>query len=376
MNPGIAAIGVVLAVLIAGNAVAQERWTHPDAKPLECTKNGPFVQMDDGALLVVEKNVLRTSTDGGKTWSAPGAVIDEGMNIGHIGHVGQMVRTREGAYVILYLDFTKYNFTWDEEAKRPKDDCTLELWAIRSEDGGKTWTDKQQLFGGYNADFMGFIQTSKGRLVATVEHLDPEAGRWFVASFSSDNQGKTWRRSNWIDLGGRGHHDGAVEPMLTELADGRLLMLIRTGLGQFWKAYSDDGGLYWRSIEPSGIDASSAPGWLLRLKSGRLALVWNRLNSERKGEWPKGAANSQAFEMPASWHREELSIAFSEDSGETWTKPVVLAYEDGGQLAYPYLMERSPGELWVFTRYTWHTGGKAAPPVSVMIKEEDFVKGK
>ena len=94
------------------------------------------------------------------------------------------------------------------------------------------------------------------------------------------DDGKTWKRSNLIDLGGHGHHDGATEPMVAELSDGRLLMLMRTSLDRFWQAFSDDGGRYWRTIQPSSIDASSSPGHLVRLSSGRLVLLWNRLNPE------------------------------------------------------------------------------------------------
>jgi len=162
--------------------------------------------------------------------------------------------------------------------------------------------------------------------------------------------------------------------MVGELSDGRLMMLIRTTLGQHWRAYSDDHGRYWRVIEPSGIDASSAPGWLLRLKSGRLALVWNRSKPEGAEDWPKTTSSGPSSEFPASWYREELSLVFSEDDGDTWTKPVVLARQPGGQFAYPYLMERTPGELWVFTRYTWLKGGKAAPPLAVSVKEHDLLK--
>lgn len=191
-----------------------------------------------------------------------------------------------------------------------------------------------------------------------------------MCSLVSDDDGKTWRRGNWIDLGGRGHHDGAVEPMVVEMKDGRLMMLIRTNLDRFWRAYSDD-GLYWRKIEPTDIEASSAPGWLTRLKSGRLVLVWNRLNSERKGEWKK-SVNPSASETPASWHREELSLAFSDNDGTTWTKPQVVAFHDGGQLAYPYVIERSAGEVWVFTRYTFDEHGKSAPFLSLSLSESDF----
>ena len=54
--------------------------------------------------------------------------------------------------------------------------------------------------------------------------------------------------------------------------------------------------------------------------------------------------------------------------------PVVLMREPNGQLAYPYVLERAPGELWVTTRYTFLTGGKPAPPVKVRLFEKDFVK--
>ena len=126
-------------------------------------------------------------------------------------------------------------------------------------------------------------------------------------------------------------------------------------------------------IKPSGIDASSAPGWVERLKSGRLVFVWNRSKLEG-AEKTTSFWSGQAHEVPAPGHREELSIAFSEDDGQSWTAPVVLMRVPNGQLAYPYVLERTPGELWVMTRYTFLEGGKPAPPVKVRILEKDFVK--
>jgi sialidase-1 len=350
------------------------RWIHPLCQPLDITKNGPFVQLDNGELMVVDGKVLKTSTDGGKNWAPAGGEIASGMKLGHVGHVGLLLRTRDRAIVIVYLDFDDYKFAWDNAKGGPKPECKLELWVIRSADGGKTWSDKQRLQGGYNADFMGLIQTRRGWLVATVEHLDPELKRWVACSFVSKDDGKSWKRSNLIDLGGHGHHDGAVEPTVVELKDGRLMMLIRTSLDQFWKAISDDGGQYWRTIKPSGIDASSAPGWLLRLKSGRIALVWNRSKAEGAEQARKNNSPGPAFEYPASWYREELSIAFSQDQGETWTRPIVIAREPGGQLAYPCMIEREPGVLWIFTRYTWLPGGKAAPFLAVSVKEAELLE--
>jgi len=120
-----------------------------------------------------------------------------------------------------------------------------------------------------------------------------------------------------------------------ELSDGRLLMMIRTHWGRFWEAFSDDGGLSWRTIRPSQIESTSAPGFLLRLRSGRLALVSN----DRAG-------------------RANLLLALSEDDGKTWTKPVVLARQKDGQLSYPYCLERRPGELWVIAGFAFkHDSG-------------------
>ena len=41
----------------------------------------------------------------------------------------------------------------------------------------------------------------------------------------------------------------------------------------------------------------------------------------------------------------------SEDDGKSWTKPVVIARVKRGGLAYPYLFEAHPGELWITTMY-------------------------
>lgn len=367
-------------VVASGGASGEERWTHPLCKPLAVVKNGPFVELGDGSLMTVDNDGARISKDDGATWSDPQPVYS-GVKMGHVGHVGQILRTRDDALVVVYLDFNTRRWDWDDAkgAPRTPDACRLEVWAIRSTDGGRTWVDQQRLLDGYNADFTGFLQTRSGRIVVTLEHLVADPAHWAVCSFVSDDDGKTWQRSNWIDLGGHGHHDGATEPTAVELSDGRLLMLIRTSLDRFWEAYSYDQGRYWRVIQPSPIDASSAPGHLIRLRSGRLALAWNRLGPQ--GQTPsleksltKTPKPSPASEVPASWHREELSLAFSEDDGTSWTKPIAIAREKGGQVAYPYLFERRPGELWVFTRYTWDRKGKAAPPVSVRVDEEEFLR--
>ncbi len=319
-------------------------WVHRLCRPLQTERKGPFVPLADGSLLTVDAAGLSISHDDGATWAQtiPAAHGQDPTEPAACA----MVETPSGTLVMAYLDFKVRRWGWDSKRNEPEPDCCLELHCIRSRDGGRSWSDRQCLLDGYNANFFGFIRTRGGRLVLVAEHLVTEPARWVVCSFVSDDEGVSWRRSNLIDLGGHGHHDGAAEPTVAELSDGRLLMLIRTNLGLFWQAFSDDGGRYWRTLGPSGIEASSAPGQLLRCRSGRLVLVWNQRDSE-DWTWPLGEPIAQCSEVPSSWHREELSIATSDDDGRTWSRPLVIARLRGGQLSYPHLIERREGELWV-----------------------------
>lgn len=346
------------------------RWVHNLAEKLEIDRNGPFIALPDGKLLTVDAEGLKISEDDGKTWSEP-TFICKGLNPREPASY-YLLRTRNNILVLVYLNFSDWRFDWDAETKEPREGCKLEVWSIRSLDGGKTWVDNQRVVEGYNTNFFAFIETSKGRLLFAVDHLVSSPGRFVVFSLYSDDEGKTWKRSNIIDLGGHGHHDGALEPTLAELSDGRILMLIRTNLDRFWQAISEDGGRYWRLIMPSQIDASSAPGYLLRLQSGRLVLVWNRVKPE-EGEYQRPCM-PQHCEVLASWFREELSIAFSEDDGRTWTRPVVLARQKGGQLSYPFVFERRPGEIWISAGFAFKKGWEDPLPLRIKIKEEEFVR--
>lgn len=370
-------------VLICAGAAAAEdsgRWTHPLCQPLTASRHGPFLTRPDGGLLTVDAQGLRTSQDEGASWSPATPVCPGVPPTEPAAHY--LVRTRSGTLAMLYLDMADWKFAWDDAVGEPKEGCRLELWAVRSEDGGKTWIDRQRVLDGYNANFFGFIETRSGRLVASVEHLVTNPAHWVALSLVSDDAGRTWKRSNLIDLGGHGHHDGATEPTLAELSDGRLLMLIRTGLDRFWQAFSEDGGRYWRTILPTQIDASSAPGHLLRLQSGRLILAWNRVKAADSDPTKPRCRSLAAIEMkptpaseaPASWYREELSLALSEDDGQTWTPPLVIARQKGGQLSYPYLFERRPGELWLLAGFAFRTGWKEPLPLRVKLNEAELLR--
>jgi sialidase-1 len=324
-----------------------------------------LVALRDGSLLTVHGDATTTTRDEGRTWSPPRKIYD-GPGPGVPSDACALLKTKAGALLMVYMDLVTMKWDWDTAKNEAAKDVRLDVWAIRSLDEGKTWIDRQKILDGYCGALIGMIQTSGGQIVAPMEFLSTRNRHCSITCVSADD-GKTWRQGNVIDLGGRGDHDGATEPTVAELSNGRLLMFVRTNLDRFWEAYSDDQGRYWRELRPSAIDASSAPGYLIRLASGRLALAWNRLYPEGKQTATRvGGPGSRTAETPGSWHREELSLAFSADDDKTWTKPVVIARVPGGGLSYPFLFERKPGELWVITRFD--------SKVCLKLNEADFVR--
>ncbi len=346
------------------------RWIHPKCELLPHQMSGPFVTLDDGTLLAVEGNKVMISVDDGATWTARNTLYDgEGPGVPDGGESPKnrspLIRTRAGTLIMVYTDMATRVWEWDEETREPTPGTHSEIWTIRSIDDGWSWDHRQQINTGIVC-VTGIIQRVSGEVVVPCQPYIRDPWRWVTQAAVTDDEGASWRLGNIIDLGGHGNHDGAIEAAIVELKDGRVLMLLRTNLDEFWAAHSDD-GRYFRELGPSGIDASAAPGYLLRLDSGRIALVWNRYAYEDGTVPPMWGGDAQWSERPASSQRQELSIAFSEDECETWTEPVVIARVMDGAVAYPNVWERRPGELWITS------GFRPRPALCFGLNEEDFV---
>jgi sialidase-1 len=313
---------------------------------------GPFVRLGDGRLLTVKEDAAITSADGGKTWAESHAIAsaqDPYQKALKISPECALCRLRDGVIVLGFMNINEIVFEWNKAKGDTEPGARLPTYAVRSLDGGKTWRDLQMLHEDYTGAIRDMIQTSNGTVVLTSMQLKHDPGRHTVVTYASKDSGKTWVRSNIIDLGGAGHHGGAIEATIVQLKDGRLWMLIRTNWGRFWEAFSEDDGLSWRTIQPSPIEASSAPGMVKRLRSGKLVLFWNRPLPEGSSTYPLTGGDNQWSDTPVSNHRSELSMAFSGNEGKSWTKPVVVARQPGKWLAYPYFFEFEPGIFWLTT---------------------------
>jgi sialidase-1 len=344
-------------------------WIHPKAEDMPGIPSGPFIKLGDGSIMTVERNMSLISKDNGKTWNKYPIFQDSASFNIRVERV--LFRTKGGVIILAFAnDRERANWAWqDDLADSPG--AMLPTYVVRSLDDGKTWQDLQKLHDEWTGANRDIIETKKGNIVFTSMLLRHNPGHHTVITYTSMTNGKTWLRSNVIDLGGVGHHSGVTESTIEQLNDGRLYMLLRTNWGVFWETYSENEGLEWKLFKPTKIDASSAPGMLKRLASGRLILIWNRNSLEGEPPAPLRPGDGISSEVFSSGNRKELSIMFSEDDGKTWTTPVVVArvveQSKIPRLSYPRFFEHNPGEIWITTTYSGFAGVQA-----LRIYEKDF----
>ena len=334
---------------------------HPRAT--DCTHDAPheavlgsgLAKLDDNAIMHVYSAPLsyysppgstyiayRTTRDGGRTWSAEQKIVSHAdCQASH----PSVFCAHDGAIHVVYLAFQ----SWGWQDGNPTEKCHSDVWVIQSRDRGQTWINRQRVFEGYSGATNGGCETREGGLVFAFSHYVSNPGRLASRAVVSRDGGRTWQQSKPLDIGGAGHHDGALEPAVIGLKDGRVWMLIRTTRGQFWESFSTDGGLHWSKPGPTTIPATSAPGHLARLADGRLALAWN----------------------PASCGRSELHLAISPDEGRTWGPSVAIARGRG--VAYPSVLEASPGSFWIGYHDVHTPRGWNAPHARLLrISERDL----
>jgi hypothetical protein len=309
---------------------------HPKAERLDQLKMGPYVRLNDGAILTVDGNRACRSEDNGTTWTATPIFAEPDSFT--IRPERALLQTGSGAVLLIFLNDAEKLYKWDKQRNMPLPGMRLPTYCVRSDDNGKTWQQPHKLYDGWCGAIRDLIETSAGTIVIPGQELLMDKGRHATRPYTSKDDGRTWNYADILDIPGQGDHAGAVEGTLEELRDGRIWLLLRSSHGYFYESFSADGGFTWSPIQPSGIAASGAPGLLTRLSDGSLILVWNRACLD-------GTETRQ--------HRTELSVAFSDNDGKDWTRPVVLATNPDGninnanRIAYPYVFEVQPGYLWI-----------------------------
>jgi sialidase-1 len=274
---------------------------------------GSLIALRDGSLLYATTEfadgradhsgatiVGRTSSDGGRTWSAQRTLQE---NIGRQNvmsvtlrrlpaGVGQPLQPEAPPLGMFFL------------IKNSASDLKVALRI--SHDEGRSFAEPIIVTSGdgyhvMNNDRVAVL--SSGRLVCPVSWCADvsQQGHFVCRCFLSDDGGRTWRaNADQVDQPKR----GAMEPEVIELAGGRLLMIIRTQLGHIATSHSTDGGDHWSAPSKLSLKAPEAPATIRTIPAtGDLLLIWNNT-------YQAGASHGG--------RRTPLTAAISGDNGQTW----------------------------------------------------------
>ena len=202
-------------------------------------------------------------------------------------------------------------------------------WMVRSKDGGKTWSRREQLPDTIYGPIKNKPVVHEGRIISPTSD---ERNGWKLYFELSDDMGKTWRRTAFVEA-----DEGvkAIQPTILILPDGRLEALCRTRSRQIGVTFSNDNGETWSKLtlidtpnNNSGIDA-------VNLKDGGYALICN--------DWPIEPTKEKGARTP-------LSVLRSDD-GLHWQHWITLEDSPILQYSYPSIIQSRDGHLHMV--YTW-----------------------
>ena len=311
----------------------------------ECGHESTFVELDDGRVMHHAGYWNSYSEDGGVTWAPlTGRVKDvDGSDVG--GAECSLVRlsSKRSIGLAARLRDEPADATWPT----PPRGHQFKFW--RSDDNGRTWQPPVRMTapGTNTAGYQDtFLRTESGRIVLPVFHslgqptnpqdgtmplrcpgqprpsiagklvnnkFLPTAGHFFDARFScvyflfSDDDGRTWRRNEDGELvpllDWNAEYSYCNETSVTEVAPGRLLAMMRNGLGRLLQAWSNDNGQTWTRPQPTCLAADTTPAQIRTLPNGHLLCVWNQ-----HGE----------VEIKQGYNRTRFSSAVSRNGGSVW----------------------------------------------------------
>jgi len=282
-----------------------------DQKPI-------IVRIPDGTLMAlfmrtadgVQSPTARQSSDNGDTWSDESPLFKLPTEPGTWAGFEALV-DRDGELHLILLNDAR-------TAGKPFRQRRYDIWHARSEAGRTKWRAPVRAWTGYTGALNSVIQLRSGRILVPFSYLTPRVWRdrgkgldafTFRGKFDStlvylDEGTDTWKLSPSslkVTTPDIVSSYGAVEPVVLELKDGRVWMLIRTQLGRFYESFSTNGA-EWSAPRPTRLLSSDSPAGIVRLTDGRIVLIWN---------------NCLRFPY-AHGGRHVLHAAISEDEGKTW----------------------------------------------------------
>lgn len=215
-------------------------------------------------------------------------------------------------------------------------------WLTRSQDGGKTWSQREPLPEGFLGPIKNKPEYINGRIIAPSSREG--SGGWRPVIELSDDNGKTWHTKGDLPSDSayltadksKLQRIFAIQPSILRLADGRLQILCRTRNAHLATSWSSDNGETWSNVELSTLPNNNSGTDAVTLADGRHVLIYN--DFQTIDGTPKGV-------------RTPLCIAVSDDDGLTWKNIITLEDSPVSQYSYPSIIQGKDGSLHAV--YTW-----------------------
>ncbi len=335
--------GLLLAAVFQTGAVKQS-----DKEAFRMNAIPSIARLASGKLLCVwtvsgpqptKLRIVGSLSSDGSTWSEPRILID--------------TPGKSDADPVLLVDGSRV-FVYSATVNIPDKLDRSQVFMVSSDDEGATWSRPREIHfphpytagmvqkgikrkdGMLVLPFAWDLWPEKGLRASTEGEMDLASG----VLFSRD--GIEWQQHGelhiWEPKMTPASTNGLCEPALVELADGELLMIMRSGTSHHWESRSRDGGLTWSPPRPSALTGHNTPTslWRLDQNSEEIIAIWNN----------------------SPMHRYPLSVAISKDGGHTWSHPKNVATSDGTQVSYPGIVQRLDGSFIAVWQQQLKEGGR------------------
>lgn len=208
-----------------------------------------------------------------------------------------------------------------------------------SKDLGHTWSDAYDL--GTPTGFLTRthpLRLHDGRVILPL-YVDWSASSAVVVS---RDDGLTWGRPRYVLF------FFGTQPTVIQRSDSSLFTLMRSGMWprRSWQAVSNNLGRNWKGHGISGVNNPGSSLDMVKLKSGRVALVFN---------------NSKA-------DRFNLSLALSYDEGRTWPHIKVIENKPDSSCSYPSIIQDRHGLIHVVYSYNNQNN------IAHFVTDEEWIK--